>query len=223
MKRRTFLGTVSIGVTTISGCLTRTDSSGDVFATDIADPYINNSSNTSISDTTATESLATETATPENQTKTSQPAGRERVASGKRKETTIGSRSVTPDGQQRPYGVTLSNATDKMWVASLTIRMRPTGSERNTQSGSSTVLDTTYELESHASVDVSLVEPGHYSIEVTIPKRGTTSTTNITYSQFDCNHSSTNITIRPNGSLKIRAVSTQMGCSTDNWSRSPPS
>lgn len=223
MKRRTFLGTVGIGVTTISGCLTQTDSDGGVFSTDIADPYINNSNNTSVSDTTATESPMTETVTPESQPGTSQPDGRERVASGKRKEITLGNVSVTPDSQRKPYSVTLSNATDKMWVTSLTIRMRPARSERNTQSGSSTALDTTYELESQASVDVSLVEPSHYSIEVSIPKRGTTSTTNITYSQFDCNHSSTNITIQPNGSLKIRSVTTQMACSTDNWSRNPSS
>lgn len=116
MKRRTFLGTVGIGVTTISGCLSRTNPDSGVFSTNIAGPHLNNSNNTSTTDTTATEIATTEPAPPENKPGTSQPDARERIASGKRKEITIGGASVSPDGQRKPHGVILLNATDQMWV-----------------------------------------------------------------------------------------------------------
>ncbi len=59
---------------------------------------------------------------------------------------------------------------------------------------------------------VTLTEVGQYHGTALLPGRSTAEPFEIPPESFDCNHSSTNVTIQADGELQIWTVSTQMAC-----------
>lgn len=237
MKRRTFLGTIGIGVTTIAGCLSRaeSDSLSSDMATPIideatvADPVTDISTAGTVTDRTtssndSTTNTTTTTTTTTNTTKTEAPQATPKldaavhVGRGKRKEITLGDGSISA-GQRKLHGVILTNSADLMWTATLSIRSHSKGNKKRRRPGDSVAFEAAYELEPRAVVDVSLTDPGQYAIEVTVLRADTSATTTVGPTRFGCSHSSTTATIQDNGSLGMRTTTTWTACPSDNGSQ----
>lgn len=127
----------------------------------------------------------------------------ERVASNEEASLSLGDGALSDDGDPKPHGVTVTNPTEDTWTGRLVIR----------RDGKS-LLDGLYTLEPEATVSVTLTEAGDYRGTASIPSTGTSATFDIGQEQFDCNHSSTNVTIGPDGALDATTVSTLMACRT---------
>lgn len=61
---------------------------------------------------------------------------------------------------------------------------------------------------------MTLTEAGDYQGMASIPSAGTSATFEVGSEQFDCNHSSTNVTIGADGTLDETTISTMMACQT---------
>lgn len=63
-------------------------------------------------------------------------------------------------------------------------------------------------------LDVTLLEPSLYLVEVTVPALGAETTLRVDCRLFDCNNSATTIEVRANGALPSRMGTTSIGCSS---------
>lgn len=125
----------------------------------------------------------------------------ERVSAGKETSLSLGDGSLSNESDSKPHGMTLTNPTEDTVTSRLVIAR-----------GEEVLLDGLYTLESVGEVAVTLTEPGHYQGTASIPTTGTTETFEVKPNQFDCNHSSTNISIRSDSELDAETISTLMAC-----------
>lgn len=124
-----------------------------------------------------------------------------RVAATEQRSLSLGDGSLTDKSDRKPHGVTLHNPTDQTWTARLEIANE-----------NDVLLDGLYTLEPSSTVAVTLTDSGHYHGTASIPTTGTSETFTIEPSRFDCNPSSTSITIQPDSDLKTTLISTKMAC-----------
>ncbi|WP_248517679.1 hypothetical protein [Salinarchaeum laminariae] len=123
------------------------------------------------------------------------------IASGETDHETVGSGALEGDGLRDPHTVALANRSDDAIEASFAVR---------TDDG--VAFERTVELESEASIAVTLTEIARYEIEASVPGEGTATTETIPLDMFDCNGSQTTIAFRPDGTLESSTVSTMMAC-----------
>lgn len=127
----------------------------------------------------------------------------EHVSAGEETSLSVGDGSLSEGGERKPHGVTVTNPTDDTWTGRLLI----VGEKRP-------LLDGIYTLEPEASASVTLTEAGRYQGTASIPATGGSASFEVEPDQFDCNNSSTNVTIGADGTIDATTVSTLMACQT---------
>jgi len=198
MKRRSFLGTIGIGLATTAGCIGNTDdgavgSTGEASATggtaSADDEATDTSTGTDASDETATE------------TATEQPPDGTPVASGEEYERRVGSGTLDETGLRRPHRIAVRNSTTTTRSVTLTIR----------RSGDDVFADQ-FALEPDAVVGVVLTDLDTYEVDATRPESEATESVTIGPDRFTCNVTQTSLTVETDGTLSSGSISTLMAC-----------
>lgn len=115
----------------------------------------------------------------------------------------IGSREGV-DAAFEPHDVSIWNNGDVPAIELRVIDYDPTA----------VVHENAHEIPDGTTLDVTLLEPSLYLIEVTVPALGAKTTLRVDCRLFDCNQSVTTVELRANGALPSRMVTTQIGCSS---------
>lgn len=115
----------------------------------------------------------------------------------------VGSRDgvLDPDNNG-PHSVRVTNDADEARTVSVAVRR---GDE------STDLLSDSWELPGRAWVQVELLTPADYTVTVSVGGEAA-GAVDVDRSWFDCNGSTTNVTVGPDGSLESETVSTAMGC-----------
>lgn len=119
-------------------------------------------------------------------------------------ELEVGSRKgVTAPNDNRPHGVVVWNATPD--TATVEVRIIDTEADR-------TVLELTSELSADAAIEFALLEPSTYRLRVRNRDAEATETMEVPRSWFDCNGSSTQVSVLENGRIESQMVTTLLAC-----------
>ncbi|QIB75904.1 hypothetical protein GL213_02580 [Halogeometricum borinquense] len=122
------------------------------------------------------------------------------VPAGESRAERIGE-DTTEDTSRKPHAVLLGNPTDETW----TTRLRVADDER-------VRFDGVYTVEPEANVRVVLAEPAEYQLDASVLETGAEATESVGADQFDCNSSSTSVSVTDGGELKVASISTLMAC-----------
>jgi len=200
MKRRTFLGTIGIGLTMTAGCI---ESAGDGGGTGSAGSASPATGTTSSDDgTTADRSTWTDTASETvTETATEQQPNETPIASDETYERRVGSGTLDEAGLRRPHRVAVRNPTTTTRTVALTVRR-----------GGEDVFAERFALDSEAVVGVVLTDLADYEVQTTLPESGATETVTIGPASFTCNVTQTRVAVEPAGTLSSASVSTMMAC-----------
>ncbi|WEL18186.1 Uncharacterized protein SVXHr_2025 [Halorhabdus sp. SVX81] len=190
MRRRTFLTTVGVGITTAAaGCSSQAQSN---------EPSTETDGSTDDADERSTK-LGTDESPAEDTTTTDHE--RSRIERGETTEQVLGNDSLTEKGLRRPHHVAVTNQTEEERTISLSIQGAETAS-----------LDEQYILEPNATVSVSLTDLDTYTVRATALHSEVTESMSIEPSQFTCNVTRTSINLTAAGAFESVTTSTRMAC-----------
>ncbi|QGN06981.1 hypothetical protein Hrd1104_06515 [Halorhabdus sp. CBA1104] len=190
MRRRTFLTTVGVGITTaVAGCNSKAQSGKPSTATSGSKGDEDSQRTTS----GAGESTPTDTSTPGDE--------RTRIERGGSSDQVLGDGSLTEEGLRRPHRVALTNQTDEAQPVSLSVQGTETAS-----------FDGQYVLEPSATVSIALTDLDTYTVQATGLEADATESLSIEPSQFTCNVTRTSIAFTAEGTFESTSLSTRMAC-----------
>lgn len=205
----------------IAGCLgTGDDSPGGVETTAANSGTATGDTATTADETTTTSDETTTTSEPSRATTTSAPPAVRKVdpatisdrgvPTGPPVESTaeepflafaVGNRDGVADPENNlPHALWLWNDTDQSRAVEFSL-----------SAGRTTLLDETFEIPARTPLGVELRDPRRY--EWTVRNDGREETGTIPRSQFDCNHSATDVLVRED-ELKEMTITTEMWCQT---------
>ena len=190
MRRRTFLTTVGIGITTAAaGCSSAAQSN---------EPSTEADGSTADGNESTTE-IETDEPTPTNTT--TPEAERTRIKRGETTRRVLGNDSLSEQGLRRPHHVALTNQTEEERSLSLSIQGARTAS-----------FDHQYILEPDATVSVSLTALDTYAVRASTPESAATESVSIEPPQFTCNVTRTSIALTAPDTFESMTASTRMAC-----------
>ncbi|WP_135662217.1 hypothetical protein [Halorhabdus rudnickae] len=190
MRRRAFLTTVGLGITTATaGCSSQSQPGESSTATDDTTAEAAESTTDMVTD----ESTPTDTTTIEGE--------RTRVERGETRERILGNDPLSEQGLRKPHYLALTNRTDEEYTLSLSIQGTQTAS-----------LDEQFILEPDATVSVSLTTLDTYAVRASALSTAATESLSIEPGQFTCNVTRTSIALVAPGTFESMTASTRMAC-----------
>jgi hypothetical protein len=201
VKRRTLLATVGVTLAVgAAGCVS--DGDGDPTGGAGGDDPTTDPRTDSTTDAPPGTTTPEENRTPDGGGETPGPdTVFDPAAAEPFREVAIGSRDgvAFPD-QHLPHGLAVWNAAGTDRDLTLTLR-----------AGSATLFDETVTFPADGYLALTLNEPASYDLVVTSEGEGL-GTVAVGESNFDCNGSSTNVGVMPDGELRSTTVSTTQAC-----------
>ncbi len=117
----------------------------------------------------------------------------------------VGSRDGVLDPENNePHAVTVTNAADEPRTMEVHVRRSDDSSTSERRS---------WEFPAHGWVRLKLLRPAEHQVSVAVDGE-TVGTVDVDRSYFDCNSSTTNVTVTADGDVESEMISTAMGCPT---------